>query len=61
MPRVLMPGKTDTTTAAEKQEAFAMVRQAMEEIMSRHNTAFLNSFRQLMVGVFGPSVDKHFG
>jgi hypothetical protein len=32
----------------------------MEEIMTRHNTAFLNSFRQMMVGVFGPSVDKHF-
>jgi hypothetical protein len=32
----------------------------MEEIMARHNTAFLNSFRQMMVGVFGPSVDKHF-
>jgi hypothetical protein len=44
MPRVLMPGETDTTTAAEKQEAFSMVRQAMEEIMARHNTAFLNSF-----------------
>jgi hypothetical protein len=32
----------------------------MEEIMARHNTAFLNSFRQMMVGVFGPSADKHF-
>jgi hypothetical protein len=44
MPRVLMPGKTDATNAAEKQEAFAIVRQAMEEIMARQNTAFLNSF-----------------
>jgi hypothetical protein len=32
----------------------------MEEIMARHNTAFLNSFRQMMIGIFGPSVDKHF-
>jgi hypothetical protein len=32
----------------------------MEDIMARHNTAFLNSFRQMMVGIFGPSVDKHF-
>jgi hypothetical protein len=32
----------------------------MEEIMARHNTAFINSFRQMMVGVFGPSMDKHF-
>jgi hypothetical protein len=30
MPRVLMPGETDATTAAEKQEAFVMIRQAME-------------------------------
>jgi hypothetical protein len=28
--------------------------------MARHNTAFLNSFRQMMTGIFGPSVDKHF-
>jgi hypothetical protein len=60
MPRVLMPGETDATTAEEKQEAFAMIRQAMEEIMARHNTAFLNTFQQMMVDVFGPSVDKHF-
>jgi hypothetical protein len=30
----------------------------MEEIMARHNTAFLNSFRHMMVGVFGPSVEN---
>jgi hypothetical protein len=60
MPRVLMPGETDATTAAEKQEAFGMIQQTMEDIMARHNTAFLNSFRQMMVGVFGPSVAKHF-
>jgi hypothetical protein len=44
MPRVLLPGETDATTAVEKQEAFGMIRQAMEEIMAKHNTAFLNSF-----------------
>jgi hypothetical protein len=60
MPRVLMPGETDATAAAEKQEAFVMIQRTMEEIMARHNTAFLNSFRQMMVGVFGPRVDKHF-
>jgi hypothetical protein len=60
MPRVLIPGEAVATTAAEKQEAFAMIRQTMEEIMARHNTAFLDSFQQMMVGVFGPSVDKHF-
>jgi hypothetical protein len=60
MSRVMMPGETDATTAAEKQEAFGMIQQAMEDIMARHNTAFLNSFRHMMFGVFGPSVDKHF-
>jgi hypothetical protein len=60
MPRVLLPGESDTTSAAEKQEAFARIQRTMEEIMTRHNTAFLNSFRQMMIGVFRPSVDKHF-
>jgi hypothetical protein len=32
----------------------------MEDIMARHNTAFLNSFRQMVVSVFGPGVNKHF-
>jgi hypothetical protein len=40
MPRVLMPGETDTTAATEKQEVFAMNQQTMEDIMARHNTAF---------------------
>jgi hypothetical protein len=60
MPTVLMPGETDATAAVEKQEAFGMIQQAMEDIMARHNTAFLNSFRQMMVGVLGPNVGKHF-
>jgi hypothetical protein len=44
MPRVLMPGETDTTVAGEKQEVFGMIQQTMEDIMARHDTAFLNSF-----------------
>jgi hypothetical protein len=60
MPRVLMLGEPDTTTAAEKQEVFVMVQKTLEDIMARHNIAFLNSFRQTMVGIFGPSMDKHF-
>jgi hypothetical protein len=60
MPRVLMPGEPDTTAAAEKQEVFGMVQKTLEDIMARHNTAFFNSFQQMMVGIFGPSVDKHF-
>jgi hypothetical protein len=60
MPRVLLPGEPDTTSAEEKQEVFRMVQKALEHIMARHNTAFLHSLRQMMVGVFGPGVDKHF-
>jgi hypothetical protein len=60
MPRVLLPGEPDTTSAEEKQEVFGMVQKALEDIMARHNTAFLNSFRQVMVGFSGPGVDKHF-
>jgi hypothetical protein len=60
MPRVLLPEEPDTTFAEEKQEVFGMVQKALEDIMVRHNTAFLNSFQQMMVGVFGPGVDKHF-
>jgi hypothetical protein len=60
MSRVPMPGEPDTTAAAEKQEVFGMVQQTLEDIMARHNNAFLNSFRQMMVGIFDPSMDKHF-
>jgi hypothetical protein len=40
-----MPGEPDTTAPEEKQEDFGMVQKALEDIMARHNTAFLNSFR----------------
>jgi hypothetical protein len=60
MPRVLLPGEPDTTSAEEKQEVFRMVQKALEDIMARHNTAFLHSFRKMMVGIFGPGVAKHF-
>jgi hypothetical protein len=60
MPRVLLPGETDTTSVEEKQEVFRMVQRTLEDIMARHNTAFLNIFQQMMVGIFGPGVNKHF-
>jgi hypothetical protein len=44
MPRVLLPGEPDTTSAEEKHEVFRMVQKALEDIMARHNTAFLHSF-----------------
>jgi hypothetical protein len=58
MPRVLMPGETDTTATAEKQEVMGMIQQTMEDIMAKHNTAFLNIFRQMMVSAFGPGMEK---
>jgi hypothetical protein len=58
MPRVLMPGETDATAAAEKQEVMGMVQQTIEDIMAKHNTAFLKIFRQMMISVFGPGMEK---
>jgi hypothetical protein len=58
MPRVLMPGETDATAAAKKQEVFGMIQQSMEDIMAKHNNAFLNIFRQMMISVFGPGMEK---
>jgi hypothetical protein len=37
------------------------VQQTMENIMAKHNTAFLNMFRQMMVNVFGPGMEKVLG
>jgi hypothetical protein len=34
MPRVLMPGETDATTAAEKQEAFGMIQHCIFKQLS---------------------------
>jgi hypothetical protein len=58
MPRVLLPGEPDTTSAEEKQEVMNAVQKTMENIMAKHNTAVLNMFRQIMVSVFGPGMEK---
>jgi hypothetical protein len=58
MPRVVLPGEPDTTSAEEKQEAMAAFRETMESIMVKHHTAFLNMFKQMMVGVFGPGMER---
>jgi hypothetical protein len=60
MPRVLLPGEPDSTSAEEKQEVFHMVQRTLEDIMARHNTGFLNIFQQMMVDIFGLGVNKHF-
>jgi hypothetical protein len=61
MPRVLLPGEPDTTSNEEKLEVMNAVQQTMESIMAKHNTAFLNMFRQMMVGVFGPGMERVLG
>jgi hypothetical protein len=61
MPRVILPGEPDTTSAEEKQEAMNAFRQTMENIMAKHYTAFLTMFKQMMVGVFGPGMERMLG
>jgi hypothetical protein len=61
MPRVILPGEPDTTSAEEKQEAMNALRQTMENIMAKHYTAFLTMFKQMMVGVFGPGMERMLG
>jgi hypothetical protein len=58
MPRVLLPGEPDTTSTEEKQEAMNVFQQTMESIMVKHHTAFLTMFKQMMVGVFGPGMER---
>jgi hypothetical protein len=61
MPRVLLPGEPDTTSAKEKLEVMNAVQQTIESIMAKHSTALLNMFRQMMVGVFGPDMERVLG
>jgi hypothetical protein len=61
MPRVLLPGEPDTTSAEEKLEVMNAVQQTMESIMAKHNIAFLSMFKQMMVGVFGPGMERVLG
>jgi hypothetical protein len=61
MPRVLLPGKPDSTSAQEKQEALNAFRETIETVMAKHHTAFLNMFKQMMIGVFGPGMERMLG
>jgi hypothetical protein len=58
MPRVLLPGEPDTMTAEERKETMDAFQQIMESIMVQHHTAFLTMFKQMMVGVFGPGMER---
>jgi hypothetical protein len=61
MPRVLLPGEPDTTSWQEKQEALNAFREAIESTMGKHHIAFLQMFKQMMIGVFGPGTEKMLG
>jgi hypothetical protein len=61
MPRVLMPGEPDSTSIQEKEEALDAFRETAEAVMGKHHTAFLSMFKQMMIGVFGPGMEKMFG
>jgi hypothetical protein len=54
MPRVLLPGEPDTTSFQEKEEALNAFRETAEA------TTFLSMFKQMMIGVFGPGMEKVF-
>jgi hypothetical protein len=58
MPRVLLPGQPNTTAFQEKREALEAFQETIENVMVRHHTAFLSMFKQMMIGVFGPGMEK---
>jgi hypothetical protein len=58
MPKVLLPGEPDTTSAQEKQEALNDFWQTIESVMVKHHTAFLSMFKKMMVGVLGPGMER---
>jgi hypothetical protein len=58
MPRVLLPGEPDTTSFQEKEEALNAFREIAEAVMGKHHTTFLSMFKQMMIGVFGPGMEK---
>jgi hypothetical protein len=58
VPRVLLPGESDTTTAEEKQETMNAFQQIMESIMVKHHIVFLTMFKQMMVGFFGLGMER---
>jgi hypothetical protein len=60
MPRVLLSGEPDTTSFQEKEEALNAFQESAEVVLRRHHTAFLSMFKQMMIGVFGPGMEKVF-
>jgi hypothetical protein len=60
MPRVLLPGEFDATSFHEKDEILQAFWDTAETVMGKHHTTFLGMFKQMMIGVFGPGMEKVF-
>jgi hypothetical protein len=60
MPRVLFPGESDATSFQEKEEVLQAFQDTTEVVLGRHHTTFLGMFKQMMIGVFGPGIEKVF-
>jgi hypothetical protein len=60
MPRILLPGESDATSFQKKEEVLNAFRETTEAVLGRHHTAFLGMFKQMMIGVFGPGMEKVF-
>jgi hypothetical protein len=43
MPRVLLPGESDTTTQQEKEECMRVFQESADYMLSKHNKAFLGA------------------
>jgi hypothetical protein len=61
MPRVLLPGESDTTPQQEKEECMRVFQESADYMLSKHNKAFLGALQQMMVAVFGPGMEQAFG
>jgi hypothetical protein len=60
MPRVLLPGESDTTAQQEKEECMRVFHESADYRLSKHNKAFLGALQQMMVAVFGPGMEQAF-
>jgi hypothetical protein len=61
MPRVLLPGEPDSTSAQEKQEVLQAFRETIDNVMVKHHTGFLNMLKQMRIGVYGPGMERMLG
>ena len=53
LPRVLLPGQSDLNEDEEREKFSGLLYKALGDTMTNHNAAFLNSFRCIMISIFG--------